>query len=79
MKVSDFLRVTRNAKRLTLRDLEEKTGGKVSNAYISQIETGKIESPSVETLYHLAIALDLSPCGLIELIVKELENAGSHD
>lgn len=73
MKVSEFLKITREAKRMTLRDLEERTGGRVSNAYISQIETGKVDTPGIEPLYHLALALDLSPYGLIELVVKELE------
>lgn len=44
----------RKAKGLTLREVETKTG--ISNAYLSQLETGKIKSPgydTVKTLYDL--------------------------
>lgn len=38
----------RKAKGLTLRQVEESTG--ISNAYLSQLETGKIKSPSYDTV-----------------------------
>ena len=49
----DFL-IMRKEKGLTLRDVQEKTG--ISNAYLSQLETGKIKSPgynTVKALYEL--------------------------
>jgi HTH-type transcriptional regulator, competence development regulator len=39
-------------RQLTLRQVEEATG--VSNAYLSQLETGKIKKPSANVLYKLA-------------------------
>ena len=36
----------RKAKRLSLREVEEATGRSVSNAYLSQLENGKIAKPS---------------------------------
>lgn len=43
---------------MTLRELEEKSG--VSNALISQIESGKIKDPGFRTVCKLASALGLS-------------------
>ncbi|MGC3971628.1 MAG: helix-turn-helix transcriptional regulator [Pirellulales bacterium] len=40
---------------LSLRDVEEFSGKKVSNAYLSQIETKKITKPSPAILHELAI------------------------
>lgn len=44
----------RNAKGLSLREVEEATGRAVSNAYLSQLEKGKIRQPSPSILHHLA-------------------------
>lgn len=44
-------REIRKAKGLTLRKLEEITG--ISNAYLSQLENGKIKSPSYNTVKKL--------------------------
>jgi transcriptional regulator with XRE-family HTH domain len=44
----------RAAKGLSLRDVEEATGGAVSNAYLSQLEKGKIRKPSPNVLHRLA-------------------------
>jgi DNA-binding Xre family transcriptional regulator len=38
----------RNKNGFTLRDVEEKTG--ISNAYLSQLENGKIKRPSFEVM-----------------------------
>ena len=52
MDLGQFLRSIREAKKLTLRFVEAKTG--VSNAYLSQIENGKISKPSPIMLYKLS-------------------------
>lgn len=44
----------RTAKGLTLREVEEATGKAVSNAYLSQLENGRIRKPSPNVLHHLA-------------------------
>lgn len=44
----------RGAKRLSLREVEEATGRTVSNAYLSQLENGKIGKPSPNVLHDLA-------------------------
>ena len=44
----------RTAKGFSLRDVEEATGHAVSNAYLSQLEKGKIQQPSPSVLHELA-------------------------
>ena len=44
----------RMAKGLSLREVEEATGKAVSNAYLSQLENGKIKKPSPNVLHSLA-------------------------
>lgn len=48
----EYIKALRESKGLTLRDVERKT--EVSNAYLSQLESGKIKQPSPITLYKLA-------------------------
>ena len=48
----EYIKALRASKGLTLRDVEKKT--EVSNAYLSQLESGKIKQPSPTTLYKLA-------------------------
>ncbi len=49
-----YLRRLRQSKNWSLRDVEERTGGKVSNAYLSQLENGQKKIPSFEILEALA-------------------------
>ena len=49
-----FLAYVRSVKKLTLRQVEEATEKEVSNAYLSQLETGKITRPSPNVLHSLA-------------------------
>lgn len=48
----DYFKALREAKGLTLRKVEKETD--VSNAYLSQLENGKIKQPSPVTLYKLS-------------------------
>jgi transcriptional regulator with XRE-family HTH domain len=50
--LAGFVRSARDRKGLTLRAVEESTG--VSNAYLSQLETGKIHRPSPVVLHKLS-------------------------
>ena len=49
-----LLRDLRSAKGHSLREVEEATGRAVSNAYLSQLEKGKIQQPSPSILHELA-------------------------
>ena len=49
-----YLASLRAKKKLTLREVEEATDKEVSNAYLSQLENGRIAKPSPHVLYALA-------------------------
>lgn len=58
MKLGETLRSLRESKNLSLRDVEQIVG--ISNAYLCQLENGKIAKPSVHFLHKLAKAYDAS-------------------
>jgi len=58
MKLGELISLSRELKKMTLRDLEKRSG--VSNALISQIETGKVENPGFRTVCKLASVLGLT-------------------
>lgn len=60
-----WLKARRVERGLTLRDVERITGGAISNAALSQIETGKTENPGFTTVVTLAAALGLDTRELI--------------
>lgn len=64
-KLGSFLAAARNSVGLTLRAVERDTG--ISNAYLSQLENGKIKSPAPQNLHKLASAYSVSYELLMEL------------
>lgn len=52
-----MLSLAREVKGITLRELETRTG--ISNALLSQIETGKVREPSWRNVVKIAKALGL--------------------
>lgn len=58
MKLGELIAIARECKGWTLRDLELESG--VSNALISQIETGKIKDPGFSTVIKLCRALGIT-------------------
>jgi len=64
-ELSNAIRALRSAKGLSLRQVEKRTG--ISNAYLSQLENGKIEKPSPHILYTLADVYDTSYEDLMKL------------
>ena len=57
MRIGELIAVARECKGLTLRQLEAATG--ISNALLSQIETGKVREPSWRNVVKIAKALGL--------------------
>jgi len=53
-QLGSFLADLRTAKGLSLREVEEAADRDVSNAYLSQLENGKIRKPSPNVLHTLA-------------------------
>lgn len=62
-----YIRKARTRSGLTLRQLESATEGSVSNAYISQIENGRVKQPSPVILNALAKALNVQPSNMMVL------------
>ena len=58
VQLGEMLALAREIKGCTLRELERQTG--VSNALISQIETGKIKDPGFSIVVRLARGLGIS-------------------
>lgn len=58
MTLGELIAISRELKGWSLRDLEKASG--VSNPVISQIETGKVERPSFDTVVRLVHALGVS-------------------
>ena len=65
-RLGPLLADLRKAKRLSLREVEEATGRAVSNAYLSQLENGKIAKPSPNVLHDLADAYGVPYESLME-------------
>ena len=58
MKLHEAIAYARECKGLTLRALEKKTG--ISNALLSQIETGHVQEPSFRNIVKISKALGVS-------------------
>jgi transcriptional regulator with XRE-family HTH domain len=67
----------RGAKGLSLREVEEATGRAVSNAYLSQLEKGKIQQPSPSILHELAAVYAVPYEALMEKAGYLLPPAGA--
>jgi HTH-type transcriptional regulator, competence development regulator len=58
-RIGDYLRELRIVKDMSLREVEKATKNTVSNAYLSQLESGKISNPSPHILKSLAEAYNV--------------------
>ncbi|GLC28251.1 helix-turn-helix domain-containing protein [Roseisolibacter agri] len=65
--LGQMLRSAREARGLSLRDVERATEGKVSNGYLSLLESDSVKQPSPNHLYHLAQAYRLDYAELMRL------------
>ena len=64
--LGQYLRNARLNRRMSLRAVEKATGKELSNAYLSQIENGKIGKPSPHILYSISLALAVPYEALME-------------
>lgn len=55
--LGQIIKKARTDLKLSQREVEDATGKEVSNAYLSQLESGKITKPSPHILYALSTAL----------------------
>jgi transcriptional regulator with XRE-family HTH domain len=56
---------------MTLRDVEEITDGAISNAYLSQLEHGKIKNPSAKIVLALAAAYHIDPTDMLDWLGEQ--------
>ncbi len=63
--LGQFLQTAREQKGLTLRAVEKATG--ISNAYLSQLESGKIQQPSPKNLHKLSELYQVSYIDIMRL------------
>lgn len=66
--LGNLIRKRRMSMGFTLRDVERITDGKISNGYLSQIETGKVKDPSGSMLLLISHALAMDVLDLLAAI-----------
>jgi transcriptional regulator with XRE-family HTH domain len=74
--LGQYLASIRLDRKMSLRQVEEISNKEVSNAYISQLETGKIQQPSPSVLHTLAEIYDIDYIQLMQLAGYLPEVAG---
>jgi transcriptional regulator with XRE-family HTH domain len=67
LTLGGYLASVRQTLSMSLRDVEEATNKEVSNAYLSQLENGKIKKPDPNILYSLSEAYGISYPNLMSL------------
>ena len=70
--LGEFLQAAREAKQLSLRAVEKASG--VSNAYLSQVESGKIKQPSPSILHKLSDLYEVSYADVLTLAGHPVPN-----
>ena len=70
----EFLKQLRHDRKMTLRDVEKKS--KISNAYLSQVETGERNIPTVKILSRLASAYGVSLSDMLKATMAEIWEGG---
>src|SRR4028118_1042771 len=75
--LGSFLASARQHQKLTLRAVETKTG--ISNAYLSQLETGKVRSPSPVILRKLSDLYGIPYTTVLELAGYPVPERGNLD
>lgn len=70
MRLGEILKMAREIKGASLRDLERETG--ISNALLSQIETGHVKQPGFQNVVKIARALNVKLDTLAEHAVTDL-------
>jgi len=69
----------RTAKGFTLRQVEEATGNAISNAYLSQLEKGRVKKPSPNVLHSIAAVYAVPYESLMEKAGYLLPAAGGEE
>lgn len=77
MSLGSDLRMARETKKMSIREVEKKTG--ISNSYLSQLENDKVKEPSPNILYALSKAYGIPYIDLMKkvgyLVPKESQKS----
>ncbi|WP_110958827.1 MULTISPECIES: helix-turn-helix transcriptional regulator [Comamonadaceae] len=65
--LGQYLASIRHDRKMSLRQVEEASGKEISNAYLSQLETGKISNPSPNVLNTISEIYEIDYVQLMEL------------
>lgn len=65
--LNQYLASIRHDRKMSLRQVEEASNREISNAYLSQLETGKIQQPSPPILSKLSVIYDIDYMYLMKL------------
>jgi len=57
MSLGDNIQVVRKNRRMTQRELENKTG--IKREYLSKLENDKLKNPTIKTVAKIAVALNV--------------------
>ncbi|KIL38691.1 hypothetical protein SD70_24910 [Gordoniibacillus kamchatkensis] len=75
-----LLKYYRKLRNMSLKDLEDASGGEVSSAYIHRLESGERTSPTIRKLLQLSKALRIPDSVLISTIIKNsVEDANEEE
>jgi len=64
--IGDLMRLHRQNSHFTLREVEAATG--ISNAYISQLETGKVKSPGIDMVIKLCDIYGINVSDIVDFM-----------
>ena len=78
LSLGGYLSNVRATKRMTLREVEEASNKDVSNAYLSQLEKGRINKPSPNILHSLSTVYGV-PYELLMEKAGYITTSGTHD
>jgi transcriptional regulator with XRE-family HTH domain len=67
-RLSRYIRTAMEHKGLKLRDIEERSGGQITDGYVADILSGRSDNPSAAKIKALARALDLDPHALFDVV-----------
>ena len=73
-ELSRYVRRVMREKRLKQREIERRSGGKITDGYVADILCGRAKNPSVEKLSALASGLGVDPYELFAVACDSLEH-----
>ena len=75
--LSRFVRQVMKQKGLTQRDIELRSGGKITDGYVADILSGDAKNPSAEKIKALAQGLGINPHELFDVVCGPFEEGES--